>query len=300
MGLLFINELSSFLEVKTTSNMIVDINRGGSKMPINIDVELQNLPCSIISIDLQDVMGAHSVNLEGNMTRSTLDKMGKILSTEPYKVHSVMKHADHDHYEQPDYEKVKKAIMNKEGCKIQGTFLVNKVPGNFHISSHAFGPTISRLAMEGVLMVNLNHKIKHLSFGDKEEIAKVKNTFKEGLINPMDGIIQDKKTRTTFEYYIKVVPTTYQSLNGNKTYLNQFNYHMSSAPSGTSYPSVYFKYELSPVTVEYIQYKSKFLSFFIEICAILGGVFTITGIIDALIHQSMLSILRKAERGKLG
>ena len=79
MFLLFINELGSFLEIKTTSNMKVDINKGGSKMSVNIDVELTNLPCSIISIDLSDVMGAHSVNLDGNITRMILDKNGKVL-----------------------------------------------------------------------------------------------------------------------------------------------------------------------------------------------------------------------------
>ena len=79
MILLFINELTSFLEIKTSSNMIVDLNRGGSKLTINMDIELINLPCSIISIDLQDVMGAHSVNLEGSVTRMRLDKNGKII-----------------------------------------------------------------------------------------------------------------------------------------------------------------------------------------------------------------------------
>lgn len=38
-----------------------------------------------------------------------------------------------------DLERVKAAFANQEGCKIYGFMLVNKVPGNFHISSHAFG-----------------------------------------------------------------------------------------------------------------------------------------------------------------
>ena len=104
----------------------------------------------------------------------------------------------------------------------------------------------------------------------------------------------------TYDYYVTVVPTTYKSLKGDTTYVNQYNYHFNSSPAGNRFPSVYFKYELSPVTVEYTQYKDTMLNFIIQICAILGGVFTVTGIIDALIHQSMLTIIRKAERGKLG
>jgi hypothetical protein len=41
------------------------------------------------------------------------------------------------------------------------------------------------------------------------------------------------------------------------------------------------------------------LHFIIQICAILGGIFSVTGIIDALIHKSVLAILRKANMGKL-
>ena len=143
-------------------------------------------------------------------------------------------------------------------------------------------------------------QIHHLSFGDPNEIKLIKKEFKKGLINPLDSSEQIKKSKMTYEYYITVVPTTYKTLKGQEIYVNQYSYHFSSFLSGNRYPSVYFKYELSPVTVEYTQYKDDFLNFFIQICAILGGVFTVTGIIDALIHKSVVTILKKAERGKLG
>ena len=54
--------------------------------------------------------------------------------------------------------------------QIKRIFFVNKVPGNFHISSHAFAPTIQKLAIENKLDIDLNHKINYLSFGDDEEI----------------------------------------------------------------------------------------------------------------------------------
>ena len=41
------------------------------------------------------------------------------------------------------------------------------------------------------------------------------------------------------------------------------------------------------------------LTFFINICAILGGVFTVVGIIDSIVHKSVLILLRKAEMDKL-
>ena len=35
-------------------------------------------------------------------------------------------------------KRVKKGLNNKEGCEIEGTVKIHKVPGNFHVSHHAF------------------------------------------------------------------------------------------------------------------------------------------------------------------
>jgi Endoplasmic reticulum vesicle transporter. len=45
--------------------------------------------------------------------------------------------------------------------------------------------------------------------------------------------------------------------------------------------------------------KESFFRFLVQICAIIGGIFTVAGIIDALIHKSVVAILKKAQMGKL-
>lgn len=47
-----------------------------------------------------------------------------------------------------------------------------------------------------------------------------------------------------------------------------------------------------------MQEKESLLEFFIHICAIIGGIFTVAGIIDAIIYRSV-SILFKERIGKL-
>jgi len=37
----------------------------------------------------------------------------------------------------------------------------------------------------------------------------------------------------------------------------------------------------------------------VQLCAIVGGIFTVSGLIDALLHRSVAAILEKARRGKL-
>lgn len=59
-------------------------------------------------------------------------------------------------------------------------------------------------------------------------------------------------------------------------------------------PAIYFRFDLSPITVKNWQYKEDFTHFFVQICAIIGGVFAVTGIFDGLIHKTMLYLLKRA------
>lgn len=90
------------------------------------------LPCSIISLDLQDIMGSHSVNIHGHLMKYKLDKNGRVIGESQYKTNNpnspvVAKSEDEEDEHYPDYEQVKKEFQNQEGCQLKGYFLVNKV-----------------------------------------------------------------------------------------------------------------------------------------------------------------------------
>lgn len=51
--------------------------------------------------------------------------------------------------------------------------------------------------------------------------------------------------------------------------------------------------------MKFTQYRENFLHFLVQICAIVGGVFTVAGIIDGMIHKSVITILKKHSQGKL-
>jgi hypothetical protein len=154
-------------------------------------------------------MGSHSVNVHGTLHKDSLDKDEKVMSQMVHPTKSI--HAPHDHSseegeEQPEYDDVKKAIQDKEGCRLYGTFLVNKVPGNFHISSHAFGPTIQRIFSEGLMQFDVTHKINHISFGDDSDIKQIKAKFGAGVLNPLDNVRKvESELKKTYEYYLKVI-----------------------------------------------------------------------------------------------
>jgi hypothetical protein len=57
-------------------------------------------------------------------------------------------------------------------------------------------------------------------------------------------------------------------------------------------------YDLSPITIKYTETHQSFAHFLTGICAIIGGVFTVAGIIDSMIYHSLKSLKKKIDLGK--
>jgi len=62
---------------------------------------------------------------------------------------------------------------------------------------------------------------------------------------------------------------------------------------------LYFSYEISPIMVKYSEKAKSFGHFATGVCAIIGGIFTVAGLIDATIYRSA-KVLKKLEIGKQG
>ena len=50
-------------------------------------------------------------------------------------------------------------------------------------------------------------------------------------------------------------------------------------------PGVFFIYDISPIKVKFTEKQQSFTYFLTSLCAIVGGVFTVAGIIDAAIYS---------------
>jgi len=194
----------------------------------------------------------------------------------------------------------KMAEQAGEGCQVYGYLLVNKVAGNFHFapgkSFQQHHMHVHDLQPFRNFKFNLSHTIHRLSFGREFP----------GIINPLDGVAKasekEKDGAGMYQYFVKIVPTTYKSLDGNILNTNQFSVteHFKSLQGESSHglPGVFFMYELSPIMVEFKEQKKSFAHFLTGVCAIIGGVFTVAGIIDSFIYQGMKSLKKKMELGK--
>lgn len=184
-----------------------------------------------------------------------------------------------------------------EGCNVYGFLEVNKVAGNFHFSPGK-GFYQSNIHVNDLLAIskdgyNISHRINKLAFGDHFP----------GVVNPLDGAqwFQDAPDGM-YQYFIKVVPTIYTDIRGHTIQSNQFSVteHFRSAEPGRphSLPGVYFFYDLSPIKVTSKEEHSSFLHFMTNICAIVGGIFTVSGIIDSFVYHGHRAIKKKMELGK--
>ncbi|XP_063993800.1 endoplasmic reticulum-Golgi intermediate compartment protein 3 [Diachasmimorpha longicaudata] len=192
-------------------------------------------------------------------------------------------------------EKIKNAFL--EGCQIYGSMEVNRVGGSFHISpgdsfsiNHVHVHDVQPFASN---QFNMTHKIRHLSFGVNIP----------GKSNPMDNTtVTAEEGAMMYQYYIKIVPTTYFRADGAQLQTNQFSVtrhskKIATFSGGSGLPGIFFSYELSPLMVKYTEKQKSFGHFATNVCAIIGGVFTVAGLIDTFLYHSVRAI-QKQELGK--
>ncbi len=52
-------------------------------------------------------------------------------------------------------------------------------------------------------------------------------------------------------------------------------------------PAIFFRYELSPIKIRYTVTYQTWSEFLIGICAIIGGMFTVAGIVESILRNSL-------------
>lgn len=133
----------------------------------------------------------------------------------------------------------------------------------------------------------MSHTIHDLSFGPEYP----------GIHNPLDGTVRLlHDTSGTFKYYIKIVPTEYRYISKEVLPTNQFSVTEYFSPMDEfdrTWPAVYFLYDLSPITVTIKEERRSFLHFITRLCAVLGGTFALTGMLDRWMYRLLEALTNK-------
>ncbi|XP_067646483.1 endoplasmic reticulum-Golgi intermediate compartment protein 3 [Eurosta solidaginis] len=328
-------EFLAYMRPNLTEELFVDTTRN-HKLRINLDITIHNLPCNYVSLDAMDSSGDQHLRVDHDIFKHRLDLKGNPLKeTEPIKeivavspsnknstcgsCYGAETNSTHccntceevlnayrqrrwtvqmDKIEQcKDQAKQSDTTAFKEGCRVQGHLEVNRMAGSFHFApGNSFSIRQFHIHDFQFTDVKLDHTINHLSFGDKIEFAKT---------HPLDGlrVESDKDVKSEmYNYYIKIVPTMYVKTNKPPIHTNQFSvtrYKKDLSYRERGMPGIFFSYELSPLMVKYEEKNRSFGHFATNCCSIIGGVFTVAGIIAVFLNSSLEVIQRKLEIGKL-
>lgn len=260
--ILCLSEFSTFWNPQLVSDLQVDISNQSEKININIDIDLPKLPCHIISVDVEDIIGSHIVDTEGNLLKRVIDQQGRIIET--------INVNERAHDTKTVLEKTIQDLENNRGCNLRGNIIVNKINGNFHISSHAYGEAVMNLYAQRK-MLDFTHKINHLSFGSEESIAKITSLTGGYNLSPLDKVGESSNPRdmgghfhnTHTTYYLDIMATKYFVGSDEEYAAHEYTYSFQTVNTH-GMPAIFVKYELSPIFINYKVSQVPFFVFFIR------------------------------------
>eukprot|EP00536_Pseudo-nitzschia_multiseries_P009542 jgi/Psemu1/288535/fgenesh1_pg.269_\ len=183
-----------------------------------------------------------------------------------HKVRSLWKEADHS------------------GCQIAGHILVDRAPGNFHIMARS---KHHDLVSE---MTNVSHMVNSLYVGDPTAMHWIQQRRSqlpaeiEPAITPLnDNVYPTNDLHEAYHHYMKLVAT---KVDGMKVGSRELVFYQMLANSQLAYynknvtPEAKFAYDLSPIAVKYCFKSRRWYDYLTSIFAIIGGVFTVVGMIE--------------------
>lgn len=274
---LLLREVWDFLTPSITKESIIYQDRDqASQIKVNMNIVFPKMPCYILSVDQQDQVGHHRLDISDTLKKSTktgaaLPKIG----------------------ERPivDREVLIKAIDDGESCTISGFVPISKAAGNIHISHHNYADSFEFLMYSKVdhfNKISLEHNINTLTFGDIQETKEAVLHFGYNYesFNPKIPMMQANE-KTNYDYFIKLIPYLFvDTINGQTTTAYQFSVNYKTRPwdaHGRDMPGVFLQYDFSPITMKLTLKSKSFMHSVTHICGIVGGVYVLFSILNRIL-----------------
>lgn len=187
------------------------------------------------------------------------------------------------------------------GCNFSGMLLVKKVPGTLHFTARAPGHSFDYMSM------NMSHHVHHFFFGNNPSPRRRKALARYHPLGVTPDWSDKLKTKVfaspsagaTYEHYMQVVLTSIQPSKDKYAKFDAYEYTVQSHAYDTDYASAKFTYKMSPIQIVVSEKEKPFFHFVTAVCAVIGGIFTVAGILDGMVYQ-VNTIKKKVDLGKQG
>jgi len=191
------------------------------------------------------------------------------------------------------------------GCGMSGFVLVKKVPGTLMFLARSPGHSFDHAAM------NMSHVVHAFMFGSWMYGKKYRTMQRmhPGGIEKFwgDKMIKNQyfistNDHSTHEHYMQVIHNTFKPIGGDKEAVAdvyEYTVHSHTYTNVAEIPMARFAYQLSPMQVIMEEKREAFYHFVTNVCAIIGGVFTVAGILDSGVYTAV-RLAKKMELGKQG
>ncbi|KAL2915094.1 ER-derived vesicles protein erv46 [Polyrhizophydium stewartii] len=278
----------------------LEVDKGRKeRMNINLNITFPHMPCYMLSIDVMDVAGEHQNNLPHSMHKTRIDQFGNII------------------------EKNRGELGGKD-AGIDKT-AVDKTADPKYCGSCYGGVAPASGCCNSCEDVRSAYERAGWSFSDPDSIEqcvregwskKIKEQSKESCnvhghveVNKVQGNLHFAPGRSFQQNNMHVHDLHDFGVEGG-----QFNFehtiHSLSFGDQVDFvnpldnvhkkppASVFFNFEISPMLVKYKEFRKPFTHFLTDLCAIVGGVFTVAGMIDGFLYATQRSLKAKTELGK--
>lgn len=123
-------------------------------------------------------------------------------------------------------EKLKNEIAAEEGCRMHGTFQIQKIPGAFHFSNKLYSNILHSMDESDQAKMNLDHTINAFTFGEKANIEQIGQILKEVHKSDFDPFSGHKRLlgmKHNFNYFVKVVPNRFIDSNKEQSLIYEYS-----------------------------------------------------------------------------
>ncbi|XP_052067430.1 endoplasmic reticulum-Golgi intermediate compartment protein 2-like [Mytilus californianus] len=291
--ILVLSEVIYYARTELKFDYEVDTQMDG-KLKINIDITVA-MRCNALGADVVDSTGQNfghqnfgslemddtyfELSTEQRRYLDIIQDVNKYLREEYHAIQELMwlSGSVYTSFRKGMPERKDKPSHRPDACRIHGTLIVNKVAGNFHITAGKSIPVFpsghAHISFNiGDNEMNYTHRINHLSFGD----------IVHGVVSPLDG--EEKITKDNyhlFQYFIQVVPTEVRTYRANvDTYqyaVTERNRTINHAKGSHGISGIFYKYDLNSLKIRVREQHQPIWQFLVRLCGIIGGVFSVAG-----------------------